>query len=73
MATIDTIKDVLQENLDIDPTNVTPESTFETLGVDSLDLVGLICELEDRLGIDFGEPEGLTTLTDVVAHIESLQ
>ena len=73
MATIDTIKDVLQENLDIDPTNVTPESTFETLGVDSLDLVELICELEDRLGIDFGEPEGLTTLADVVAHIESLQ
>ena len=73
MATIDTIKDVLQENLDIDPTKVAPESTFETLGVDSLDLVELICELEDRLGIDFGEPEGLTTLTDVVAHIESLQ
>lgn len=73
MATIDTIKDVLQENLDIDPTNVTPESTFETLGVDSLDLVELICELEDRLDIDFGEPEGLTTLADVVAHIESLQ
>ena len=73
MATIDTIKDVLQENLDIDPTNVAPESTFETLGVDSLDLVELICELEDRLDIDFGEPEGLTTLAVVVAHIESLQ
>lgn len=73
MATIDTIKDVLQENLDIDPTNVAPESTFETLGVDSLDLVELICELEDRLDIDFGEPEGLTTLADVVAHIESLR
>ena len=73
MATIDTIKDVLQENLDIDPTNVAPESTFETLVVDSLDLVELICELEDRLDIDFGEPEGLTTLADVVAHIESLQ
>lgn len=73
MATIDTIKDVLQENLDIDPTNVAPESTFETLGVDSLDLVELICELEDRLDIDFGEPESLTTLADVVAHIESLQ
>ncbi|MDO4501787.1 MAG: acyl carrier protein [Coriobacteriia bacterium] len=72
MATIDTIKDVLQENLDIDPSNVTPESTFETLGVDSLDLVELICELEDRLGIDFGEPEGLSTLADVVAHIDSL-
>lgn len=72
MATIDTIKDVLQENLDIDPSNVTPESTFETLGVDSLDMVELICELEDRLGVDFGEPEGLTTLADVVEHIESL-
>ena len=70
MATIDTIKDVLQENLDIDPTNVTPESTFETLGVDSLDLVELICELEDRLGIDFGEPEGLTTVGELVAYVD---
>ena len=72
MATIDTIREILNENQGIDPAQVTEEATFETLGIDSLDTVELICELEDRLGIDFGEPEGLTTLGEMVAYIDSL-
>ena len=72
MATIDTIREILQENLDIDPASVTEESTFESLNIDSLDLVELVCDLEDKLGIDFGEPEGLANVGDVVKHIESL-
>lgn len=72
MATIDAIRDILQENLDIDPANVTEESTFDSLNIDSLDMVELICDLEEKLGIDFGEPEGLQNVGDVVKHIESL-
>ena len=62
MATIDTIKAILQDKLDIDPSKVDGNSTFESLNVDSLDMVELICELEDQLNIDFGEPEGLNTI-----------
>ena len=47
MATIDTIKEVLQDNLDIEPETVNEESTFESLGIDSLDMVELICDLEE--------------------------
>ncbi|MCI8452463.1 acyl carrier protein [Enterorhabdus sp. P55] len=72
MATIDTVRDILQRNLEIDPAAVTEESTFESLGIDSLDMVELICDLEDELGIDFGEPEGLTTTADLVAYIDAL-
>ncbi|MCI2241381.1 acyl carrier protein [Adlercreutzia faecimuris] len=72
MATIDTVRGILQRNLDIDPAAVTEESTFESLGIDSLDMVELICDLEDELDIDFGEPEGLTTTADLVAYIDSL-
>ncbi len=72
MATIDTLKAILNENLDIAPEKVDMESTFDSLGVDSLDMVELICELEDRCGIDFGEPEGLATVADLVAYIDSL-
>ena len=72
MATIDTVRGILQRNLDIDPAVVTEESTFESLGIDSLDMVELICDLEDELDIDFGEPEGLTTTADLVAYIDSL-
>lgn len=72
MATIDTIKEILQENLDIAPDQVTEESTFDSLGVDSLDMVELICDLEEKCEIDFGEPEGLDTIGDLVGYVESL-
>ena len=62
MATIDTIAGVLESNLDIDPATVTPEATFESLGIDSLDMVELICDLEEACEVDFGEPEGLVNL-----------
>ena len=72
MTTIEIIREILQENQGIEPELVTEDATFETLGIDSLDTVELICELEDRLEIDFGEPEGLTTLGEMVEYIESL-
>ena len=72
MATLDTIKDILQENLDIAPEDVDVDSTFDSLGVDSLDMVELICELEERLDVDFGEPEGLETMGDLVEYVDSL-
>ena len=72
MATIDVIKDVLQENLDIEPEEVDEDSTFDSLGIDSLDMVELICELEERCDIEFGEPEGLKTVGDLVEYIDSL-
>lgn len=72
MATLDTIKDILQENLDIDPADVNDDSTFDSLGVDSLDMVELICELEERCEIEFGEPEGLETIADLVDYVDSL-
>lgn len=72
METIEVIREILAENLDIDPASVTEESTFDSLSIDSLDMVQLICDLEDKLGIDFGEPEGLENVGDVIRHIDSL-
>ena len=72
MATLDTIKNILNENLDIDPETVGEESTFESLGIDSLDMVELICDLEEKCDVEFGEPEGIETVGQLVAHIDSL-
>lgn len=72
MATIDTIKSILQENLDVDPATVDEGSTFDSLGIDSLDMVELICDLEEACDVDFGEPEGLNTVGDLVNYIDSL-
>lgn len=72
MSTLETIKSILQENLDIDPAIVDEASTFDSLGIDSLDMVELICDLEERLEIDLGEPEGIETLGDFVSYVEGL-
>ncbi|MDO5427093.1 MAG: acyl carrier protein [Coriobacteriia bacterium] len=72
MSTLDTIKDILKEKQDIDPASVNENSTFEDLKIDSLDLVEMVCELEDRMKIDFGDPEGLKTIGDVVKYVDAL-
>ena len=72
MATIDTVKEVLEENLDINPESVNDDSTFDSLGIDSLDMVELICDLEEKCDVDFGEPEGLKTVGELVEYIVSL-
>ncbi|MCC6109684.1 acyl carrier protein [Hugonella massiliensis] len=73
MATIDTVKEILNDNLDIDPETVSEDSTFESLGIDSLDMVELTCDLEERCDIEFGEPEGLETIGDLVNYIDGLK
>lgn len=73
MDTLAIIKELLVENLDVEDGLITEEATFESLGVDSLDMVELICELEEKCEIDFGEPEGLETIGDLIAYVASLQ
>ena len=46
MATLDTVKEVLKDNLDIESDKVSEEATLDSLGIDSLDMVELICDLE---------------------------
>ena len=72
MSKLAVLKAILEENLDIDPESVKSDSTFESLGIDSLDLLEIITELEDRLDIDFGEPEGLQNVGDLVNYLETL-
>ena len=72
MATNDTIAGVHERSLAIAPATVTPEAPDASLGIDSLDMVELICDLEEACEVDFGEPEGLVTVGDLVAYIASL-
>lgn len=73
MTTLETIQEILNENLDIDPTTVAADSTFESLGIDSLDMVELVCEIENRFDIELGEAEDLDTVGKLVDYIDSLK
>jgi len=40
------------KQLELDAAEITPESTFESLGIDSLDIVEMIMDLESELGVE---------------------
>ncbi len=60
------------ERLELDPAEITPEATFETLGIDSLDIVEMVMDLESELGVELEvEDESITTFGQMAAFIES--
>ena len=60
------------KQLEIDAAEITRESTFESLGIDSLDIVEMVMELEGELGVDLEvEDETITTFGQMAAFIES--
>ena len=72
METIDVIKKLLEENAGVSPDQVTEDATLDSLNLDSIDVTELICNLEDELEIDFGNPQDIKTVGDVINHIKSL-
>ena len=73
MATIDAIREILNENLDIDPADVTPEASLEDLGIDSLDTVEMVMELEDKLDMEIELDKKVATIGELVDFIEELK
>ena len=47
----------VSKQLEIEPSEITPDSTFESLGVDSLDIVEMIMDLESELGVELDMEE----------------
>ena len=59
-----------QLELDID--EITPDSTFESLGIDSLDLVEMIMDLESELGVELEmEDQQISTFGELAKFIET--
>ena len=61
----------LSEQLDIPAQKITMDTTFESLGIDSLDTVEMVMDLEADLGVDLELDEKVTTVGELVEFIES--
>ncbi|MGI6578610.1 MAG: acyl carrier protein [Eubacteriales bacterium] len=70
--TLEKIVSMIAEDRDIDIASITRESTFEDLGLDSLDTVELVMEFEEQFGIDIEVNEDLKTIGDVVDLIDNM-
>ena len=68
----DAIAKIVAERTGCDINDIKPESKFSDLGIDSLDMVELICEIEERCDVEFGEPEGLATVGQLVEYVDGL-
>ena len=65
------VKEILIKELNLSGEEVTMEASFEALGIDSLDLVELVMQLEEEFDINMEETEGMKTVEDVVRYIET--
>ncbi|CDB87323.1 acyl carrier protein [Firmicutes bacterium CAG:170] len=65
------IRSYLAAQLDISPDEITRETTFESLGIDSLDTVEMVMDLESELGVDLEMEEKLNTVGELVDFVES--
>lgn len=65
------VKEILMKELNLSGDEVTMEASFEALGIDSLDLVELVMQLEEEFDISMEETEGMKTVEDVVRYIET--
>ena len=60
------------KQLELDASEITPESTFESLGIDSLDIVEMIMDLESELGVELEmEDQKITTFQELADFIDS--
>ena len=54
------------KQLDLSIDEITPDSTFESLGIDSLDIVEMIMDLESELGVELEmEDQKITTFGEL--------
>lgn len=73
MTVYDKIVEMLDEKFGISADEITPESTFEELDLDSLDLVEFSMAAEDDLGVKISDDEAaeLKTVGDAVKLLEA--
>lgn len=74
MADFDKVKEIIVEQLGVDPEQVTENASFvNDLGADSLDTVELIMAFEEEFGVEIpdDEAEKIKTVKDVLDYIEA--
>jgi len=77
MTTIfERLQAIVAKKYSLDPATITPESTLESLGLDSLDLIELLFDVEDEFAIrvpqDGGSALKTATIQDIVESIRAL-
>ncbi|MCF1593083.1 acyl carrier protein [Streptomyces muensis] len=72
-TTLDTITQVLTETFPIDAADITPERTFDDLGLDSLALLEMGLAVQESTGITLNDTELPKTVGQLVTLLDAAQ
>lgn len=70
---IEKLKTIIADHSGEDEANITAETTFEELGVDSLTTVEVLMDIEDEFGVTLEAAQVGKTVGDLVRAIEEAQ
>ncbi len=69
--TIEKVKELLAEHLEMDVEEITNETTFAELDIDSLDTVEILMEMEDEFGVEIKPAEVGKSVKELAAYIDA--
>lgn len=67
----DAIAELIAERNDCDVSEITMDTKFQDVGIDSLDTVEMLMNLEDKIGKEIELEQKVETVGDLVKYIES--
>lgn len=68
--TFQKVKEIIIEQLGLDGSEIKEDTSFEALGLDSLDIVELLMAMEEEFGIEIKAEEAGKTISDLVKYID---
>lgn len=70
MVVFKAVSELIAEHIDCEISEITMESRFKDLGIDSLDTVEMLMDLEDKFGKEIELDRKVETVGDLVRFIE---
>jgi acyl carrier protein len=64
------IKKIICEQLDLNGNDITEDTSFQELGLDSLELFQVIIEIEDAFGVQIEDAESFKTVGEAVKFVQ---
>jgi acyl carrier protein len=64
------IRRIMAEQLGLNEEDITIDTSFKELGIDSLDLFQIIIEIEEEFGVQIEDAESIKTVEEAVNFVE---
>ncbi len=66
---LEKIKEIIADSVDFDVESITEDTRFDSMGLDSLDIVELLMQIDEEFGTETEPNASLVTVGDLIAHI----